>query len=150
MPSPAGVPSFAQLGYGSTFLMGTGSPIAYGAISEIASISFADYTISEIDVTNLGSPNTTEEAIPGMLKLGNIEMTGNYIGDSSQSQIDTLAVARTVFPWKITAPAKSGTMLTITGYAFITKKEIGPMEPNKKIDFKVSMRATGALTYAVA
>ena len=145
-----GVASKAQLGYGSTFSIGSGSPATFSPISEIASISFADYTISEVDVTNLNSPNTTEEAIPGMLKPGVIEMTGNYIGDTTQTQIDTLAIARTLFPWKITAPMQGTTMLTVTGTGFITKKESGPFEPNKKIDFKLSVRCAGAITWTVA
>src|SRR5215469_16811748 len=95
------VPTKALLGYGSIFNIGSGSPTAYAALAEIASISFADYTIPEIDVTNLQSPNATEEAIPGIIKLGNIEMTGNFTADASQMNIDTLAIARTVFPWKI-------------------------------------------------
>src|SRR4051812_28853143 len=144
------VASKAQLGYGSTFSMGAGSPVVYTAISEIGSISFADYTVSEIDVTNLGSPNTTEESIPGMLKPGTIEMTGNYIGDTSQQNIDTIAIARTIFPWKITSPAGTAGTLTVTGYGYIVKKETGPMEPNKKIDFKVSVRVSGAIGWAVA
>lgn len=140
--------SKAAIGYGSTFSMGSGSPITYTEMAEIASISFADYTISEIDVTTLQSPNTTEEAIPGMIKPGTIEMTGNYTGDTSQQNIDTVAIARTIFPWKIVAALRTGT-LTITAYGFIVKKEIGPLEPNKKIDFKLSVRVTGAITYLV-
>jgi predicted secreted protein len=140
--------SKAQLGYGATFSIGTGSPVTYGVMAEIASVSFADYTISEIDVTHLQSPNTTEEAIPGMIKLGTIEMTGNFIGDTSQMNVDTLAIARTIFPWKIAAPMTIG-QFSVVGTGFITKKEIGPMEPNKKVDFKVSIRATGVLTYTV-
>jgi hypothetical protein len=140
--------SKAQLGYGATFNIGSGSPVTYSPMIEISSISFADYTIAEIDVTTLTSPNTTEEAIPGMIKLGNIEMTGNFIGDATQMNVDTLAIARTVFAWQITAPMTIGTF-SVQGHGFITKKEIGPMEPNKKVDFKVSVRATGTLTYTI-
>lgn len=146
---PTFVASKASLGYGTTFATGTGSPITYTVMAEIASISFADYTISEIDVTHLLSPNTTEEAIAGMLKLGNIEMTGNFIGDTTQMNVDTLAIARTTFPWQIVAPMTGTKILTITGTGFITKKETGPFEPNKKVDFKVSIRATGVLTYTI-
>ena len=42
-----------------------------------------------------------------MLKPGTIELTGNYTRDASQQNIDVLAVALTVFPWKITAAIHS-------------------------------------------
>jgi hypothetical protein len=150
MSSPAGVASLAQIGYGAQFQLGTGSPVTFAPISEIGAINFADYTVSEIDVTHLQSPNTTEEAIAGMIRLGPVEMTGNFIGDASQLQVDSLAISRLTFPWKITAPENSGRTLTIAGFGFIIKKETGPFEPNKKQDFKVSIRATGVLTYTVA
>jgi hypothetical protein len=59
-------------------------------------------------------------------------------------------VAQTVFPWKITAPAAGALVLTITGYGYITKKETGPFEANKKNDFKVAVRVSGAISYSVA
>lgn len=149
-PSPAFVASKAQLGYGSAFFMGTGSPVTYTEISEIASVAFADYTVSVIDVTSLASPNATEESIPGLLKPGTIEMTGNYIGDASQQAIDPMAISRAIFPWQIVAPASGGKTLTVSGFGYITKKETGPMEPNKKIDFKVSVQVAGAVTWTVA
>ena len=143
--------SKARLGYGSKFYTGdSASPTNYTVLSEIATINFADYTVAEVDVTHLLSPNTSEESIPGLLKPGTIELTGNYTGDTSQQNIDVLAVAQTVFPWKITAPAAGALVLTITGYGYIAKKETGPFEPSKKNDFKVSVRVSGAISYSVA
>src|SRR6267154_2277697 len=107
--------SKARLGYGSKFYTGdTASPIGYTLLSEIAIINFADYTVAEVDVTHLLSPNTSEESIPGLLKPGTIERTGNYSGDASQQNTDALAVAQTVFPWKITAPASGALVLTFS------------------------------------
>jgi hypothetical protein len=143
--------SKARLGYGSKFYIGdTASPVGYTVLSEIAIINFADYTVAEVDVTHLLSPNSSEESIPGLLKPGAIELSGNYTGDASQQNIDVLAVAQTVFPWKITAPASGAMVLTITGYGYITKKETGPFEANKKNDFKVAVRVSGAISYSVA
>ena len=85
-----------------------------------------------------------------MLKPGTIELTGNYTGDASQQNIDVLAVALTVFPWKITAPAAGATVLTITGFGYIVRKETGPFEPGRKNNFKVGIRVSGAITYSVA
>ena len=132
--------SKARLGYGSKFYTGdTASPIGYTLLSEIAIINFADYTVAEVDVTHLLSPNTSEESIPGLLKPGTIELTGNHTADASQQNIDVLA-----------APASGALVLTITGYGYITKKETGPFEANKKNDFKVAVRVSGAISYSVA
>jgi hypothetical protein len=141
----------ASLGYGSKFFTGvTGSPITYNAVLEIASITMTDYTVSEVDATHLQSPNATEETIPGLIKTGTIELTGNYLGDTTQQELDTLGQARTVFPWKITAPAAGTTVLTATGSGFINKMEKGPFESNKKSDIKVSIKITGPIAYAIA
>lgn len=143
--------SQAGLGYNSRFFMGSASsPISYTAVSEIKSINFNDFSIPVIDVTHLLSPSTTEEMIPGMIKPGTIALTGNFIGDAAQLAINTAAVARTIFAWKITSVLGTGQTLTITGSGFITKLETGPMEPNKEIAFKFDIQATGTLTYAVA
>jgi hypothetical protein len=117
--------SKARLGYGSN-TGDTASPMGYTLLSEIAIINFADYTVAEVHVTHLLSPNTSEESIPGLLKPGTIELTGNYTADASQQNIDVLAVAQTVFPWKITAPASGALVLTITGYNSSSRRLIHP------------------------
>lgn len=149
-PSPAFVASKAQLGYGSAFFIGTGSPVTYSQISELSSITYPGFEVSVIDVTNLGSPDTTEESIPGMKKPLVMDMTGNFIGDNSQMTIDTIMSARTIFPFMVTGPASGGKTVTATAYGFFTKNEKGPLEPNKKIDFKVSIQVAGAVTWTVA
>lgn len=149
-PSPAFVASKAQLGYGSAFFMGTGSPVTYSQISELASITFPGVEVPAIDVTNLGSPDTTEEMIPGMKKPLVMDFTGNFIGDNSQMTLDAIMSARTIFPFMVTAPISGGKTVTATAYGFFTKNEKGPLEPNKKIDFKVSVQVTGQITWTVA
>jgi hypothetical protein len=84
--------SKARLGYGSKFYIGdTASPVGYTVLSEIAIINFADYTVAEVDVTHLLSPNSSEESLPDLLKPGTIEISGNYTGDASQQNIDSVA-----------------------------------------------------------
>lgn len=139
------------IGYGSKFYTGVaGSPITYTAVLELGSIQIADYTVSEIDATNLGSPSATEESIPGLVKTGTIDIMGNYIGDTTQQALDTLGLARTVFPFKVTTAASGTTTLTVTGTGYIVKMEKGPFEPNKKSEFKATIKVSGILTYAVA
>lgn len=143
--------SQANTGYLGTFAVGTGSPPTYVNMLEIGSIKLTRYTVPEINCTHLLSPNTTEELIPGLLMPGTIEMSGNFIGDTTQLSIDALAQAQTVFPFRVTTPVSNRTKVaTLTGLCFLTKNEIGPIEPNKKLDFSVSAHCTGFVFCAVA
>ncbi len=143
--------SLANSGYGAIFSLSAGSPITYLPVNEIASINKKNFTVPPIDTTHLLSPNRTEEMTPGMIKPGTIEMTGNYIGDTSQQQFPTLAAAGTVAYFQITAPMQKGAKtLTSTGTCFVTDYETGPFEANKKIDFKVILQITGNVVETVA
>ena len=143
--------SLANSGYGAIFFVGdAASPTGYLPVSEIASINKKNFTVPSIDTTHLLSPNATEEMIPGIIKPGTVDMTGNFIGDVSQLQFVTLARARTVFPFKITAPVSNNAkVLTAVGTCFVTDYESGPFEANKKIDFKVTFQVTGSVSETV-
>ena len=94
--------SIAGLGYGATFATGVDSgTITYTTVAEIATINFAGFSVPEVDVTHLASPGSMEESIPGLLKPGTIELTGNYTGAASQQTVNTLGQGRSIFPWKI-------------------------------------------------
>ena len=150
MPSPAFVASKALLGYGGAFFLGSGSPVTYTQISELSSITFPEFDVAFIDVTNLGSPDATEEFIPGLKSPGVMEFTGNFIGDASQMTIDGIMSARTIFPFMVTLPVSGGKTVTATGFGFFTKDSKGPLEPNKKVDFKVSVKVAGQVVWTVA
>lgn len=142
----------ATIGYLATFSIGTNaSPIAYTAMAEVKSIKPNNFTVPSIDATHLQSPNATEEKLPGLIKPGTVEISGNFIGDTSQLSISTLAQTRAVFPFKITSPINSGTQTyTVTGTGFISKYEAGPFEPSKLSEFSMGMEITGTITEAVA
>lgn len=142
--------SQATIGYGAKFFTGApGSPITYTEVVESAVITPNDFTVGVIDVTHLNSPSATKENIPGLVAPGTIEVMGNFTGVASQLALDALAVGRTIFPWKITAPATATTVLTMTGTGFITKLETGPFETEKKTDLKFSVQITGPITKVV-
>jgi len=143
--------SLGNTGYGAIFYTGTGSPPTYTAVLEIKTINKKNYTVPAVDLTHLLSPNATEEMTPGIKKPGTIEITGNFIGDATQLNFNTLAAGQTVFPWQITSPMQKGAKtLTSSGLAFVVDYETGPFEPNKAIDVKVSMQMTGTITETVA
>jgi hypothetical protein len=142
----------AVIGYLATFSIGSNaSPVVYTPTLEIKSITPNLATIPVIDATNLQSPNATEEKLPGLIKPGTVDIVGSFIGDTTQLAILPLAEARTVFPFKITAPVNSGTQTyTLTGTGFISKYDHDAIEPSKIQDFKMSMEITGTITEAVA
>jgi len=144
--------SEATIGYLATFSTGdTSSPVTYTEMLEIKSITPNLLTVPAIDATHLKSPNATEEKLPGLIKPGTVDITGNFIGDTTQLDILTLAKARTVFPFKITAPVNSGTeTYTCTAEGFISKYALSALEPSKVSEFSMSLEISGSITEAVA
>jgi hypothetical protein len=119
-------------------------------MAECKSIKPNLLTVPVIDATHLLSPNATEEKVPGLIKPGTIDISGNFIGDATQLNIATLAQARTVFPFQTTSPVNNGTQVyTVTGQGFIAKYDPGPMEPSKLIEFALSIEISGAFTQTV-
>ncbi len=142
--------SQAVLGYGSTFSVGSGTgTITYTPTAEITTINFAGFTVSDVDVTHLQSPGSVMESIPGLLKPGTIELSGNYTGEASQQSLTTLGQARTVFPWQITSPLQDSKTYTLTGNGYVSKLQKGPFDANKKVDFSVSIQVTGAFDESI-
>jgi hypothetical protein len=96
------------------------------------------------------SPKNTEEFVPGMIKPGKLSFGGNFIGDSSQLSISTLAQAQTIFNFRIKAPVQRlGKTYTCTGQGFIASYKPGPFENNKAIAFTADIQMTGAYTEGV-
>jgi hypothetical protein len=145
-------PTKATIGYLATFWVGdASSPTGYTQMAELKSIKPNLATIPVIDATHLQSPNSTQEKIPGLIAPGTVDITGNFIGDTSQLGILTLAKTRSVFPFKITAPINKGTQVyTLTGSGFISKYDVGPFEASVLSAFTMSMEIGGDITETVA
>jgi hypothetical protein len=142
--------SQGTIGYGSQFFIGTiASPLGYQAILEQAEVEIDDYSVPEIKVTHLLSPSRAEEKIPGIINAGKISVTGNFVGDTTQQNVDLLAFAGTIIPWKFTGPAGTKT-LTMTGVGFISNMKKGPFGVDKKTDIKFDVTISGIITYAYA
>lgn len=141
----------ATIGYLGTFSIGNNaSPVVYTAMLEIKTIKPSLYTVPAVDATHLLSPNATEEKLPGLIKPGTVSITGNFIGDTTQLNISTLAQARTVFSWKITAPVNSGTQVwTVTALGFISRYDHDSVEPSKVHDFMMDLEIAGNITETV-
>lgn len=149
---PTTYASQANAGYLSTFYTGSAaSPPVYTAIAEIKSFSAEPISMAEIPTTHLLSPANTEEFIPSMIKPGKVEFSGNFIGDSTQLNITTLAQNQTIFPLQIKAPMMRNTKTyTFQSNGFISSYKTGPFEINKAIEFSAAIQITGAYTEVVA
>lgn len=144
--------TLASTGYLGTLAIGSSaSPPVYANMLEVKSIKPALYTVPALDATHLASPNATEEKLPGLIRPGTLSMTGNFIGDATQLNISTLAQARTVFPWRFTAPVSSGAQTyTVTGHGFISRYEHDGIEASRIHEFTMELEVTGNIVEAVA
>ncbi len=144
---PTTVASQAVTGY--LAVLKIGSPLV--AMSEIKSFKASLINVQEVPTSHLLSPNNTEEQIPGMIKPGGLEFSGNFIGDAGQLQITTLAANQSTFAFQLIAPVQSGTKTyTLSGNGFFTKYEPGPFENNKAVEYAGAMQLKGAYTETVA
>ena len=150
--SPGTYYSQATTGYLSTLSLGTtASPDSYTAILEIRSIKSNNFTVPEVDCTTLQSPNATEESIPGLVKPGTIEGTGNFIGDTTQLSIPASGIGQNIMWYKIVASVQRGAKTyTQTGSCYVIKWEVGPFENNKATDVSFSLKVSGTITEHVA
>ncbi len=144
---PSTVASQANAGYLAQFLIG--SPPT--AIAEVKSFTLDLISMAEIPTTTLLSPSNTEEFIPSMIKPGKVQVSGNFIGDTTQLQFTTLAQAQTIFAFSVKAPVQRNTKTyTATMNGFISSYKPGPFENNKAIEFMAEIQLTGAYTESVA
>jgi hypothetical protein len=151
MPAPT-APTQATIGYLGTFSVGdTASPVNFTDMLEVKTIKPNLVTVPVINATHLKSPNATEEKLPGLIMPGTVDISGNFVGDATQLNIQTLAKARTVFPWKITAPVQGGTKTyTVSGFGFVSKYDNGPIEPSALNAFTMTLEISGTITEVVA
>ncbi len=153
LPSTNVTPTAAQVGYGAAFSVGTGLPGAYvyTQIAEVKDIKPSGFTVGEEDVTTLGSPSATREFVPTLVEGGTVEISGNYIADTTQTQLETLAKARTIFPFQFAFPLSTSKNVTRSGLCFITKLAPGAdIVADKAPAFNCTMRITGVETEVIA
>ena len=148
--------SRAVTGNKAVFYIGSvASPLGYNALLEVKSISPNFISVPEVNISHLLSPNATEEFFPGMNKPGKMEVSGNFIGDTSQLSILQLAQQQIIIAWKFTAPVdqQSGVttkVYTATGIGYVAEYSSGPFEQNKAVEYKLGIQVTGSPTESVA
>jgi len=148
--------SRAVTGNRAVFYIGSvASPFSYNALLEVKSISPNFITVPEVNISHLLSPNATEEFFPGMNKPGKMEVMGNFIGDSTQLSILSLAQQQIIIFWKFTCPVDqvggvTSKVYTANGIGYIAEYSSGPVEQNKAFEYKLGIQITGSPTEAVA
>jgi len=146
--TPTTIASLGQSGYLGVFSYG--SPLVQ--LLEVKTFSIKRISVPNLNFTHLLSPNTTEELGPGINMPGTLDVSGNFIGSVDQTtDLDTLWQNQTVFAWQYVGPMqRRAKTMTLTGQAYITKFDIGPFEPNRPVEFSVSMQTTGFTSIVVA
>jgi len=159
-----GDPTQATVGKGATFSIGTkvssGAPPTLPAdwtiIAEVASIEQSGITTAEEDVTNLQSPGGFGEYIATNADPGTVDITGNYIGDTSQGTLRTAAWPDTTtcrvesYYWQITNILSDGSVETRVFQGFVkTFKEASPLNNTAKVEFSAQIRRVGTTTLTV-
>lgn len=127
-----------------------GSSLKYGAgateVKELTKISLDVGTVDDIDITNHNSPDATEEFVAGIIRVGTIEIEGNFVPtDPGQAALITALQARTSAAVVVTSSDTGAA--TFTGTAYV--KSFKPSFPFEgKATFTASLKATGKITFA--
>jgi hypothetical protein len=124
-----------------TGMLGAGSKLevsiasVYTLVAGVVGINGPDGTITDVDISNLQSPNVAKEFIPGMYDGGNVELDINFDG----TQFSTLwGFYRTMQVWRITF--SSGSKWDFSGYLNKLPTEI-PLDD--KVGAPCSIKVTG-------
>jgi hypothetical protein len=158
-----GDPTKATVGKGATFSIGpkvstaTTPPLAddagWNVIAEVSTIEQSGITTAEEDVTNLQSPGGFGEYLATNADPGTVDITGNYIGDTSQGLLRTAAWPDTTtcrvenYYWKITNILSDGSTENRIFIGFVkTFKEASPLSNTAKVEFSAQIRRVGTTT----
>jgi hypothetical protein len=119
-------------------------------VAKLTSIGGVELSVDMIDATTHGSTSAYEEVVAGIIKTGEVAITGNfdYTDTAGQHAMVTDAAGRASKTAVITFPTTTGATWTFTG--FISKIKIGDNPVNNVIPFSCSIKPTGVPVFAVA
>lgn len=133
----------AIIGHGSTLAHGVGSGSV--VVSQCKKITMPDWSITKVDTTNLDSPDSCHESIPGLLDMGVCSADVQFTSGANYLALATLASARTVTTWEVATPSNEVTA-TFTG--FISKFGGLVLEPESDAIFSIEIQPTGKVGVA--
>lgn len=142
--------SNAMLGYGSVFEVQTeNSPDSYVAMAEVISITPPSFSLDQIDVTHMQSPNRNREFISGLNDPGECSFDMNFIpGNSSDDRIFELMNLPTG-----ASRARNCRVSFPNGLTWSFSGEVTGYEPTVPVDDKmtatVTFKVSGAISVGV-
>jgi hypothetical protein len=120
------------------------------SIAGLDSIGGFSVTADMFDTTTHLSTSAYEDCVAGILRTGEIPISGwfDYTDTTGQHAMLTDMAARAAKTWLITYPSSTGT--TWTGSGYMPKFEKGEATTTNAIPFSASIKVTGVPTFAVA
>lgn len=129
--------------------MATGSFVLYNGTvyAELTEITPPSYSVEKVDATSHDS--THKVSIPGQSAFGDLTFKANFINDTTQQNIHTLATAKTVGLWRFVAPIGSG-LPTYSIPGFISSYSITTPLKGAPAGMSVSITPTETVTQVTA
>ena len=137
------------IGYGTTLEVSSDGGITWTAIAKLTSIGEVSIEADDVDVTAYDSPNGFREYIRGLADAGELEFTGVWIADTTQTQVvnDLLGgPGGALKDYRITLPGNLGTF-ECRGY--VKGWSLNP-QLEDRIEFSGTLKLSGAPTMTVA
>ncbi len=129
------------IGYNTAVSVNDGASAAYVAWDHVTSITPPQPEVGAIESTYLASSGRNKEYLPGLREPGEFTFTCRYSPTSLDRAYD---LSYTSWGWKVTYPDSS-----YHGFSgFVTKVEVPSIEPEKVVDFTVTVKVTGAVSYS--
>lgn len=139
--------SNAMLGYGSVFQVQTeSSPDNYVDMAEVNSITPPSFSLDQVDVTHMASPNRNREFISGLNDPGECSFDMNFIpGNASDDRIFELLSLPTG-----TSRARNCRVSFPNGVTWSFSAELTGYEPTVPVDDKmvatVTFKVSGSIS----
>jgi predicted secreted protein len=121
----------------------SGSELVDLTIADLTKIGEIGVESDEIDVTSLDSPDDFKEFIAGAKDAGEVSLEGFIKSENNVDAMYSLALARTVEAWTITAP--NGSVWTFN--ALVKSFKEGEATVDGARAFTATLRVSGAPTY---
>lgn len=133
----------AQISYGALLGLGNGaSPQVFTSVLEVVEFSGPGVSLPTVKVTNLTSPNRTEEYVAGMKDGKSVTFTCNLI-QGNQSLLKNWVDAGLRTDWKVTNP---GSLISrIFGATPESWEEMG-YSVSGVLQVKVGMKIAGSIS----
>ena len=137
------MPSAAMIGYGTSLAVETSACSGvFTTLAEVTDITPPSQSVDVIDVTHMGSSDSTREYIQGLTDPGELSLTMNFVPSSvTDAFIRAWRTSRQTRAAKITFP--NGAIWTFS--AFVTGYE--PSAPNED---KMTATLTAKVTSSVS